>query len=497
MPSFGHPSVDFLVFCFVVMPPVEISGQIAAKLGAPRRVPFNNSNINLDLSGVAGFFGGDVAVTAMSTVYFRQGRKYLGWYNNPGSLEIAQTFGQLARWSVYDGLFPGEDIPPAIAFNLDGRDGPSFIAFKSGAVKLPKTGHLAYVVCEECREWKKEVKKDKVLGENTKGFDAIIVDLDRGKPNSTDAPAQSVKPHEDKGLLKTYIPPLLPILASAGAAAACVFFDDWICFAMIALGMVASGVSCWMIGTGKVVFRRLDASEEVLPCQAGILIDNEDDQIIVLKGSVKQVTAITHGRFELQYKTWRGANDETFHVLGISSCILVVQFLAQLLIVPQGTFFGQIMFLASLGCSWVYNCCISPFTLGSQRRALFQDVLGLQVTDARHARLERQLVPLKSRTEAVVFSLFMLAFACSEHVTEETVLVQIIQEVLPNPGGEWRNWKKELEEEILLYVQERGRPQAPHDSQSQSNIGSAGSLSNLKSSKETGEISSLHLECIK
>ena len=102
----------------------------------------------------------------------------------------------------------------------------------------------------------------------------------------------------------------------------------------------------------------------------------------------------------------------------------------------------------------------------------------------------------------------MLAFACSEHsekpgsgvgepVTEETVLAQIIQEVLPNPSREWRNRKKELEKEILLYVHDRGKPQGPHDSQSQSNIGSADSLSNLKCSKETGEISSLHLDCIR
>ena len=67
----------------------------------------DDTNINLDISGVAGFFGGDVEVSAMTTVHLYSARKYLGWYNTPGSYEIARRYGQVARSRFWDGLYPG------------------------------------------------------------------------------------------------------------------------------------------------------------------------------------------------------------------------------------------------------------------------------------------------------------------------------------------------------------------------------------------------------
>ena len=39
----------------------------------------------------------------------------------------------------------------------------------------------------------------------------------------------------------------------------------------------------------------------------------------------------------------------------ICAFLLLSQFIVQLLLVPQGTLFGQIMFLASFTVSWGYN----------------------------------------------------------------------------------------------------------------------------------------------
>jgi hypothetical protein len=44
--------------------------------------PWEGVDFNLDSSGVAGFFGGEEAISAMATVHLYRGRKWLGWYVN-------------------------------------------------------------------------------------------------------------------------------------------------------------------------------------------------------------------------------------------------------------------------------------------------------------------------------------------------------------------------------------------------------------------------------
>ncbi|EIW56623.1 uncharacterized protein TRAVEDRAFT_95883, partial [Trametes versicolor FP-101664 SS1] len=68
---------------------------------------------DLDISGVAGFFGADVAISAMATVHVYAGRRWLGWYNQPGSYEVARRYGQLARSYFWDALYPGPNGNPA------------------------------------------------------------------------------------------------------------------------------------------------------------------------------------------------------------------------------------------------------------------------------------------------------------------------------------------------------------------------------------------------
>ncbi|EGO20228.1 hypothetical protein SERLADRAFT_400382 [Serpula lacrymans var. lacrymans S7.9] len=69
-------------------------------------IPLQHSDFTLDASGVAGFFGGDEAISAMATVHMYESRKWLGWYNSPGSYTVAKRYGQLANSRFWDGLFP-------------------------------------------------------------------------------------------------------------------------------------------------------------------------------------------------------------------------------------------------------------------------------------------------------------------------------------------------------------------------------------------------------
>ena len=110
----------------------------------------SKSSFALDSSGVAGFFGGDSAVLAMASVNLIPNRRWVGWYNTPGSYEIAKLFGQLADSPFWDALFPGGNHNPAILFELDGKVGPEFIASYSGTT-YTQTGHLAYLLTRKAK----------------------------------------------------------------------------------------------------------------------------------------------------------------------------------------------------------------------------------------------------------------------------------------------------------------------------------------------------------
>ena len=382
------------------------------------QIPLRDSNVNLDISGVAGFFGGDVAVSAMATVHVYQGRKWLGWYNSPGSYEIAKRYGQLGRSRWWDGLYPGINVDPAVLFELDGMCGPKYRAVHSGTV-MSRTGHLAHLLIQEC----KDIPPDNVHSLHptrtrvTTPAWVTVVDLSH-------SPLREEYPR----LFRDSTSPLalLPILVSAATAVACAYYRDWFCFSMIVLGMVSSGLSCYVIGTGVFTFTHpLPAAGA--PPGDGVLEGGEE--IVILKGPEGAVNPITRGRFSLKY-----ASEPEYHNIGLSSMLLTVQFLAQLIIVPQGEIFGQIMFLSSLAVSWMYNSYLSSLDKESiQRRILILEVL--------QKPLMRKY-KLGTRTIMVVFVLLVLSPA------DEEALRKLLDDMLPNETVVWRLFKTTVLREV-------------------------------------------------
>lgn len=118
----------------------------------------NKASLTLDTSGVMGFFGGEEALSTMSTVHLYRGRRWLGWYNSPGSYTVAKKFGQLAKSRFWDGIFPGPNPTPEEMFGLDGKVGPRFIGVFSGT-DMTTTGHLAYLTAQKAKEAKETEEK--------------------------------------------------------------------------------------------------------------------------------------------------------------------------------------------------------------------------------------------------------------------------------------------------------------------------------------------------
>ncbi|CCM02456.1 uncharacterized protein FIBRA_04555 [Fibroporia radiculosa] len=361
-------------------------------------IPLKDAKFTLDASGVAGFFGGDEAVSAMATVHVYQGRKWLGWYNSPGAYEISKRYGQLANSRFWDGLYPGPNTDPATLFELNGLKGPPFRSFLSGTV-LPDSGHLGALLMAECEE----LKSVEIPGRQTNGPKQLISVV-----NLHHVPENEMNP----SLLKkhTQLYASFPILVSVAACVLSGLFQDWWCFAMILLGILSSGWACWVIGSGRLTFIHPKPAPD---CPPGNGILKGRTGIIVLKGEEGAVNSVTRGRFLLQF-----SSEPEYRNIGIASLFLTVQFVAQLLLIPQGTLFGQIMFVASLAVSWGYNSWLSSL----DKESIQREILMKKILDEPEIRS----YSITTRTTmAVLVCLFLLDFDPREASLETERISQV------------------------------------------------------------------------
>ncbi|KAI0822660.1 hypothetical protein BC628DRAFT_1421609 [Trametes gibbosa] len=371
---------------------------------------------DLDISGVAGFFGGDVSVSAMATVHIYEGRKWLGWYNQPGSYEIAKRYGQLSRSRFWDALYPGVNVDPAILFEFDGTEGPKFMASQSGTV-LAKTGHVARLFAEECKDLKapEPLRNIPTWRTTTPGYVSVA--------HLSHIPLQEETPHQERN--STSILASIPILTSLGACAGCAAIRDWYCFAIILLGIISSGLSCYVIGMGTLKFKHPPQAPGAPPGDG--VLESGNTELIVLKGSEGAVTAITRGQFSLDYDS-----KPEYRGIGICSMLLTLQFVAQLLLIPQASLHGQLFFLATLACAWVYNSYLSSFDRENiQRKILLEQVLRMD-------RKKLEKYELGTRTAMVTFALLLLAPG------KTVALKRVLDDLLPNDTDVWAYWKGEV-----------------------------------------------------
>ncbi|KAL4080918.1 hypothetical protein J3A83DRAFT_4153544 [Scleroderma citrinum] len=372
-------------------------------------IPLNRVRFSLDTSGVVGVFGGEQAVSAMGTIPLYKNWKWLGWYNSPGAYEIAKRYGGLAKSRFFDGLFPGNRTDPATLFEMDGSKGPKFEAAHSGTV-IEETSHLAALFMKECVEQEGGIIID---GRKTQAVGVTIAELEHTPP--AEVSPQQVISHSP------FISSI-PILVSLATCIMCAYMCDWFSFLMILLGMFVSGISCLVIGSGTLIFTHPEPAPGS-PRGDGILCSEE---IVLLKGREGAVNSITRGKFKLRFKS-----EPYYHDIGWCSVLLMIQFIAQLLLIPQGTLFGQVMFIISIATSWGHNMWLSSLNKENiQRRILINEVL-------QRPRLTRYIFP--NRTSMVVFVLLTL------HAEK---LERLMNDLLPNETKVWERWKATVIERL-------------------------------------------------
>jgi hypothetical protein len=367
--------------------------------------PLDKSHFTLDSSGVSGFFGGDEAISAMATVHIYRGRRWLGWYNTPGAYQIARQYGLVPKSVFFKGFFPGVRTDPAKLFEFDGWQGPRFQAVSSGTI-MDSTGHLASVLMKQCT--------------STNG---ILIRKRNGQVYGVTIVGLKTIPHEvvHPRRITTYSPffAIIPIVVSFAACIASGVYEDWFSFSLILWGILSNGISCLIIGSGKLRFTH-HVPARGSPAGDGIL--GSGTEFVLLQGHEGAVNSITRGKVSLEFPS-------EFHheYIGYCSILLTIQFIAQLFLIPQGSLFGQIMFVSSLAVSWVYNSCLSAFDKEKiQQRILLDEIL-------EKPSLKKYV--LNTRTAAVVFALCVLSPKDPS---------KILEAYLPNDTKVWRRWKETI-----------------------------------------------------
>jgi hypothetical protein len=382
------------------------------------------SRFSLDTSGVIGLLGGDKAVSAMAAVHLYEGRRLLGWYNNPGSFEISQRLSLFAKSVSLRSVFglgassatstshkPVHTDPAALFGVDDDCKGPKFRAAHSGTV-IEETGNLAALFVKECTAWDRE---DKVVpGRTTQPVGITVVDLGQAPPSEM---------HPTRGSAATLMFSSLPIAVSVGTCLLSAVVEDWYASSLILVGILASGVFSFVLGSADLVFSHPEPAKGS-PAGDGILNSGKD--IVLLRGTEGAVNSITRGRFSLRF-----ASEAHVHLVRWCSFLFLIQAIAQLLLIPQASLFGQIMFLVSLGVSALYNTRLSAQDKEKMdRKLLFENVLD-------NPRLTKYT--LGTRTSAVVFILLVL------QLQDPTA---ILNELLPNDTKVWKQWKATIVEKL-------------------------------------------------
>ncbi|KAI0806936.1 hypothetical protein C8Q74DRAFT_24329 [Fomes fomentarius] len=429
----------------VIMPPIPASFQHT--LGSLDSL---KTKYNLDISGVVGFFGGDVAVAAMSSVHICRYRRWLGWYNSPGSYDIAKSYGVLARARLWDGIYPGENVEPAELFRYTGKQGPAFYGVRS-KIRLSQTGHLGYLLMQECENHVDVDDSDDSIdiglaGHRDAGGTITVVELDR---NHIPELISSTTPAFDWSTFLVFI----PIITSFLTCSLCVIVaNDWVCFSLILFGTVTSGLSCMVIGSGDLRVTRpaIEPESEARADGSGILNADGSNVVIVMGGEVA-VSTITQGNFSLDTSRARDVSAvQNYHRVGFCALLLTTQFLAQLLLIPLGSLFGQLMFLTSLGVSWLYT-----ITLSIDRNHLQQNIVDSQVFDG---KMKRTKYAVNTRTAMVIHVLLTLHDSKHINIQEQSQLKGVLELFFPSSEPIMMHWR----EMVLRQFNENNWPCLSH-----------------------------------
>lgn len=393
--------------------------------------PLSDSKFALNALEFIGLIGGREVISVMTMIPLYRGRRWLDWFNTPGSLDIAR---HLADFAGSFRIRPYRNQSPAALLGLDNEIGPQFVGAFSG-LKV-QTGHVEYLMFERTKELSDRVDEISIKGRRTKPVTVILLEVD---PRKVDLDRPFPLLHITHTLLA-----LIPITTSVITCLLCGFVSDWYMFSVILVGMFTSGFASMVIGSGRLMLRApMSFMGPETPPGHGIATSVADnDTVIVVRGSGHAIDVITRGKFELRGDE---VNDELLGdehwQKGIRLCALfyLVECVAQLVLIPQGSLFGQIMFIFSLCVSWAYSYRLASFKKERLQAELLFNKLG-------EPRIQNFTVG--TRTTTGVFTCLLLSHG-AHHLASPSLYHQILSAILPNDTPVWRRWRDKVIKQLM------------------------------------------------
>ncbi|KAF9485599.1 hypothetical protein BDN70DRAFT_847448 [Pholiota conissans] len=412
----------------------------------------NGVTFDLDVSGIAGFFGGDESIAAMASVNLIRYRWLLGWYNSPGSYAVSKKYGIIASQRIWDGLFPGEDSTPAEALGLDGKHGPRFIGAKSGTA-IEMTGHLSSLLFDHL---KGSPSSPHATHESVSKYTS---------PRSSTLLPAATTAHPEAQYLNTltfvqmdkqsgHMPPVggdnvvmdnfIKQLGIGGGCAAflttgfsiaaavivAVLWNDNFCCLAIGIGIICNGLAAVIYGSATLKVIVPPVAADAVPGD-GILIRGND--VVILQGPESKVASIIRGKYELTYP-----GGPPYHRIGFVSMLLTVQAFSQIVLLPVATLNGQILFLGTFALSWLYNAYLASVDRDKLQFSALRKVLGLGKV---------------SSFEKRSFQKWASVVAASTFILHPIRPDAWISKLIPNSTPVWDKWRECL---VLAVEAEHG-----------------------------------------
>lgn len=411
----------------------------------------NGVKFDLDVSGIAGFFGGDESIAAMASVNLIRYRWLLGWYNSPGSYFVSKKYGMIAGTRFWDGLFPGKDSVPAEILGLDGKHGPRFLGAKSGT-SIATTGHLSHLLFSHCKDSSSSGRPpihrtasqpltahaptEKSVADPAEAeylYSLTLISMLNNTNNLNGDSKDSAK--MDDFITQMSIPGFIAAFLTTGfsiaaALIAALLWHDYFCCIAIGVGILSNGFATLVYGSATLMVHRPFILPNAVPGD-GILVRNND--IVILQGPESKIAGITRGRYELIYP-----GGPPYHRVGVVSIALAFQAFSQLILLPVATLNGQIIFLATFALSWFYNAYLASVDRENLQFKALKKMLGLDKS--------------KSLSKKA-FLRWASVVAASTFYLRPIRPDDWIRQLIPNSTPIWDKWREHIVHAIELEAQ--------------------------------------------
>ena len=234
----------------------------------PSPLPLSDANFSLSAWAVAGIFGSEESISALALIPLYQGRRWLGWYNSPGGLDVARHLGHLAQSHLRQHSFPRTSESPATStlFGFDGKLGPKYTATLSG-VEM-QTVHLGYLAIEHCKEIANAIE---IPGRVTIPTHVALIDLD-----NVDCDHNVPRLSRLNALFA-----LIPVIVSIATCVMRALVYDWYNFSVVLLSIIANGFASIVIDSGKLSLKSVRKPSPGSAPGGGILVPVIWEDIVV------------------------------------------------------------------------------------------------------------------------------------------------------------------------------------------------------------------------